>query len=346
MIRQKSKNGRVLERKPTSSGSNPAGSKHKNAPQGNRPKGNFSMAGQPGTHQSVLKNTWQIALAGGVLLLVFLWTFWTTFSSLTVVWNRDADYSHGWFVMPLAACFLWQRRDTFPGFSSQLPFAGLILVCASGAMDIAGSLWYFEPIRAWSIPLWIAGVCWFFGGRKLLSWSLPAVVFLGFMIPLPYRVETFLSWPLQRVATELSCWMLQSFGQPAIAEGNVIAIDNLHLAVAEACSGLRIFVSIIALAFAFVVLTKKPWWTKACLCLSVVPVTLIANATRIAVTGLLNVYVSGEAAHRFSHDVAGWLMIVFAGALLAAVLSYVGRLFIEVETISVRELLSNDKASG
>ena len=134
--------------------------------------------------------------------------------------------------------------------------------------------------------------------------------------------------------------MLQSLGQPAIAEGNVISIDQVQLVVAEACSGLRIFVSIIALAYAFTLLAPRPWWMKLCLCLSVLPITLIANATRITVTGLLNVYISGEAAHRFSHDVAGWLMIVFAAGLFGAVLWYLGRLFVKEEWISVRDLVS------
>ena len=57
--------------------------------------------------------------------------------------------------------------------------------------------------------------------------------------------------PLQRIATEVSCWTLQSLGMPALAAGNVISIDGTELEVARACSGLRIFVSIVALAFAY-----------------------------------------------------------------------------------------------
>ena len=64
------------------------------------------------------------------------------------------------------------------------------------------------------------------------------------------------------------------------------------LEVEQACSGLRIFIGIGALAFAYVVIVRRAWWEKAVLLLSVVPIALIANATRVVATGLLYQYVS------------------------------------------------------
>jgi exosortase len=137
----------------------------------------------------------------------------------------------------------------------------------------------------------------------------------------------------------MSCFMLQVVGAPALREGNVVWVDNHELEVVEACSGMRIFVSIIALAFVYTVLAQRPWWTKALLWLSVLPIALITNSARIATTGLLYHHVSGEAAQKFSHDFAGWMMIPFAGLLMAGVLWYAGRLFLEVRTLSAGETL-------
>jgi hypothetical protein len=61
---------------------------------------------------------------------------------------------------------------------------------------------------------------------------------------------------------------------------------------------------------------------------------------------LLRVYVSDEAANHFGHDVAGWLMIVFAALLLGGWMWYLGRLVVEVETMSTRELLESDAAQA
>jgi exosortase len=166
------------------------------------------------------------------------------------------------------------------------------------------------------------------------------------MIPIPFRAERLLSHPLQAVATRVSCWILQVLGQPAISEGNVVYINDVQLNVIEACSGLRIFMSIIALTFAYVAVTARPWWTKLVISLSVLPVALLVNASRIALTGLLYRYVSGSAAREFSHDLAGWLMLPVAAVFLALAAWYTDRLIIRAETVSTRDALLPRSISG
>jgi len=285
--------------------------------------------------------------AGGMLLLaaVFLWAYWPTIVELLRVWEQEPDYSHGYLVVPVAVCFLWARREYFPGFSPRLAWSGLLLVVLSIAMRYAGALVYLGAVDAWSILLWVAGTTWFLGGWKLVRWSAPSIAFLWFMIPLPYRVERWLSLPLQSVATKLSCWSLQCLGQPALAEGHTILVGEHQLEVEEACSGLRIFVGIAALAFAYLVLVRRTWWEKLLLVASVLPIALIANATRIVMTGLLFRYTTGEFAYRFSHDFSGWAMIPFAAFLFAAFLWYLGKLIPEVEPLDVRAAIRSGPES-
>jgi exosortase/archaeosortase family protein len=75
------------------------------------------------------------------------------------------------------------------------------------------------------------------------------------------------------------------------------------------------------------------------LLLSALPIALIANSTRIVVTGLLYQYASSEAAQKFSHDVSGWVSIPFAALLFAGVLWYLGKLLREVELVDVGDLV-------
>ena len=69
------------------------------------------------------------------------------------------------------------------------------------------------------------------------------------------------------------------------------------------------------------------------------PIALLANAARIVSTGLLYQYVSGEAAKKFSHDAAGWVMILFAAGLFGLVLLYLSRLIKEVEIVGVGDVV-------
>ena len=165
------------------------------------------------------------------------------------------------------------------------------------------------------------------------------------MIPLPYGMERWLSLPLQHIAAQISCWVLQFLGQPALAEGNTIWVNNINMEVEQACSGLRIFVGILALAYVYLVLVRRAWWERVILLLSVIPVALAANSARIVTTALLYQYVSSDAAKHFSHDFAGWLMIPLAAGLFALVLWYLSALFREEEELDMRTIVHMEKTS-
>jgi exosortase len=139
------------------------------------------------------------------------------------------------------------------------------------------------------------------------------------MVPLPFRAETLISQPLQKVAANFSAFILRCIGQPAFVEDTTILIGSRVLEVEQSCSGLRIFVGIFALACGYLIAFRRELWESALLLLSAVPVALAANAVRIVVTAILFEYFTEEAAHKFSHDVAGWLMIPLAAAMLGAV---------------------------
>jgi exosortase len=281
--------------------------------------------------------------AAAALLVGGVWSYWPTVAGLVGKWNSQPDYSHGYFVIPLALYFLWARRDRFPGAADGIAWAGMILMAASIAMRMFSARYYMMAIDGWSIMLWVGGMVWLLWGRKVFWWSLPSIAFLWFMIPLPYRVERWLSLPLQRVATKLSCWTLQLLGQPALGQGNTIHLGEHQLEVEQACSGLRIFVGIVALAFAYIIITRRPWWEKALLLVSVIPIALVANATRIVGMGLLYQLVSSEAGQHFSHDISGLVMIPFAAGLFALVLWYLGHLVQEVEQVDVKATIRRQR---
>ena len=52
-----------------------------------------------------------VMAAWGVLLLVFLWTYWETLFHVVRVWYSTPDYGHGFFVPIFAGFLLWQRQE-------------------------------------------------------------------------------------------------------------------------------------------------------------------------------------------------------------------------------------------
>ena len=254
------------------------------------------------------------------LLALLSWAYWPTLQRIVNVWDSNPDYSHGYLVIPIALAILWARKGLAPadvqwGFHG----GGLALLASAAALRIVSGRLYLPELDAWSIPLWVGGVVWLLAGWNWFRWAAPAIVFLWFATPLPATLEIMLSTPLQRLAATLSAGVLRVLGQGAVAEGTTILLDDHVLEVERACSGLRMFYSILALSFACVALTRPSRLKAGIILLSTGPIAVCANVARITATGLLMKYLSGEAAHKFSHDFAGLAMIPLAAIMLGGV---------------------------
>jgi exosortase len=272
-------------------------------------------------------------LSGLAMLVAVLWSYWPTLVGMVGKWINQPDYSHGFFVLPIAIFFLWSRRSKIDTRTLRPSGWGALLLLFATAFRALAGLYYLVPLDGWTLPLTVAGAVWLLFGTAALRWSLPSIAFLWFMIPIPYSAERLLSVPLQAVATKLSTAALVFLGQPAISEGNVILLGDHSLFIEEACSGMRIFVGIFALAFVFILFSNWSWWHKGLVLLLVLPVAIVTNVIRIVATGLLYQWVSSDAGQKFSHDIAGFVMIPLAAMMFWLVLGYLDRLFLQVEDI-------------
>ncbi len=266
-----------------------------------------------------------------------VWCFTPTLRRMAAVWQSEPDYEHGFLVPFIAAAMLWIGRTTRPAAASD--WRALPLAVAALALWIVGGMFYLRALEDLGFLLWLAGVCWLLGGSAWLRWAAPALGFLVFMVPAPYRLEQLATIPMQRVATVWSCWLLQCCGLPALAEGNLVIVDELRLEVAQACSGLRLFMCVLALAYLYAVFAKGPRWIKLTLFLSAAPVALAANALRLTATALAWKCVASAQGRELVHDAAGWLMIPLAAVLLHAALWYLRRITVAVEVVDAPRLL-------
>ncbi len=281
-----------------------------------------------------LGTTRELLIGGAILLAGAIWAYWPNLIEMFNLWETQPDYSHGYLVLPLAILLLWLRRDVYPAKSVRPALtAGLIVVGLAIAVRLTAAKFFYGPVDTWSLLIWVAGVVLALWGWRVLWWALPSIFFLWFAMPLPYRVEMMLRQPLQRLATNLGSMILVALGEPAIAEANVIRIGDHVYGVSEACSGLRIFLGIAAFAFALAVMWRTSWIKRVLLILAILPVAIVANVTRIVTTCLLQERVSSEAAHRFTHDAAGFIMIPFAAGLLCIVLWLLNKVLVEVDVV-------------
>jgi exosortase len=256
-----------------------------------------------------------------------LWAYWPTLADVAERWAQDPQYSHGYVVPAFAVFLLWWRREQCPGEFRGSPW-GLLVLAAAQALHLAGICFHLKWLEGAALVPSLLGVGLLLGGRAALRWSWPAVCFLLFMLPLPFRVEVALAHPLQRLATRASTVCLVLLGVPATASGNVITLSEARIGVAEACSGLSMLLTFFALAVGCAAVVRRPLLDRALLVAAAIPIALCANVARITITGALYEWVGESAARAFFHDLAGWFMMPFALGLVWALLQILSRLFV------------------
>ena len=98
------------------------------------------------------------------------------------------------------------------------------------------------------------------------------------MIPMPYQAESLLSWKLQGIATNLSTAFLRVVGFAAVSEGHVIWLGDEKLMVEQACSGMRIFIGVAALAYFWAAMIRRSWIDRVVLLVAAIPLAVFVNA--------------------------------------------------------------------
>lgn len=233
-------------------------------------------------------------------------------------WSQNENNSHGFIIPLIAAYFLWQRRGRLLDAPVAPNAAGLLVLVLGGLMLSLGYLAteYFT-MRA-SLIVILAGLTLALFGTQTFRVVAFPLFFLVFMIPIPMVIYNAVAFPLKLLVSNVSVWVLKAVGVVVLREGNIIMLPDMVLEVADACSGIRSLVSLLALGMAYAVVLPLRTGHRIALVLSAIPIAIVANIIRVIVTGLLVEYVSPDAARGFFHEFAGMAVFAFALALLLA----------------------------
>jgi exosortase len=281
-------------------------------------------------------------LAATFIVAALGWLYADVVPGLVRQWAADADYSHGFFVAPLAAFFVWERRARLADLPLRPHLAGVALLALSLCVFIAGRYGSELFLTRVSMIGVVAGLVLFLAGWAHLKALAFPIAFLLLMIPLPAIVFNQVAFPLQMLASQLGEVVISASGVPVLREGNVLLLPGRALEVAEACSGIRSLMSLFMLAVVLGYFTEHRAGPRIAIAIAAVPIAVIANATRVAGTGLASYWISPAAAEGFFHSFSGWLMFVvaLAGLLL------VHRMFELARGRALRVARSLDSAQG
>jgi exosortase len=264
--------------------------------------------------ESLKQNRMQLLL----VIPLLIWIYFTIVPDMVKDWYNDENYSHGFLIPIIAGYFLWQRWPELKNRLVKPDGLGLVVI-----------VWgVFQLLVAWlgseyftmrsSLIVLLAGMTLFWFGREVLKGMALPLGYLIFMVPIPYIIYDMVAFPLKLFVTKVSVAFLKLVGVVVMREGNIIMFTTTTLEVADACSGIRSLISLLAIAAAYSCLMKTSTFRRWIIIFSAVPIAVATNALRVIVTGILAQWWGAKAAEGFFHEFAGMAVFLLAMVMLAA----------------------------
>jgi exosortase len=230
-------------------------------------------------------------------------------------WSDDPDMGHGFFVPLIAAGIAWHKRGQIAGLAPKPNWWGLVIMAWAGFQLYIATLGAELFLARTSLVISIIGAVVLLGGTAYARVFAFPLFLLFFMVPIPAVIYNQLTFPLQQIASSFAETLIDWTQIPVIREGNILNLPGQSLNVVEACSGIRSLLTLTFFSLVYGYVFEKRGWVRTVLFLSTIPITIAANAARVALTGVVSQINPGLAEGWF-HEAQGMVIFVIAIAML------------------------------
>jgi exosortase len=261
------------------------------------------------------------------LSLILTGLYFSIVRDMAIQWYRDENYSHGFLVPIISLYFLYTQRSYLTKALVKPWWPGLFVVIIALMQLLLGWLGRENFTMRSSLVILLAGLTLYLFGRSIFGSTILPLSFLLFMVPLPYILYDAAAFPLKLFVTKISVQFLKMIGVVVLSEGNIIMFPEITLEVADACSGMRSIISLLAMGVAYAFIIPRSVLTRWIIVLSTIPIAIATNAFRVIITGVLAQYWGAKAAEGFFHEFAGLAVFVIAMGFLVLVGAFSGKYF-------------------
>jgi exosortase len=252
-----------------------------------------------------------IAVLAAVALVL---CYASTLGGMVHQWWSDEDMGYGFIVPFVIAWIIWRERARWRSLPVRPSAWGFSVLAVAAALQIASALGAGLFAASLALVLSIAGVVLCLGGLAWLrAWAFPLLLTL-FMLPKLAIVYNQITLPLQLLATRLAGGMLSAVGFAVIRDGNILNVSGHSISVVEACNGIRYLLPLAFLALVLAYASGAKAWMRVAMLAAAIPTAIIANALRVAFSGLSPVLTEGT-----PHAILGTFIFLLCLGLLAGI---------------------------
>ena len=257
---------------------------------------------------------WRDALVRlGIVWATLLALFWRDAADMAAIWWNSSTFNHCLLIIPILWWLVDQRKAELAKLEPR-PWALPLLWIAVAAFGwLLGDAGGVALARHAGLMMLLQGSVALLLGPAVTRGLLFPLFYMAFLVPFG---EEFVP-ALQTVTAEMCMWLLAVTGIPAHIDGIYIATPTALFRVAEACSGVKFLVAMVALGALVANLCFKSWPRRIVFMAASVVIPIIANGLRAFATIYIAHHGNLDFAASFDHVVFGW---VFFGIVIALVM--------------------------
>ncbi|MEO5493684.1 MAG: exosortase A [Sphingomonas sp.] len=253
-------------------------------------------------------------VALGLIVAGLLFTFRRDVGDLATLYWTNTTFGHCLFIAPVIGWLVWIRRGELSLLTPQSWAPGLTLVAAGGFGWLLGDAATVSFARHLGLVVMLQGAVLTVLGPNVARGLLFPLAYALFLVPF----GDFLEPPLQTITVWITMHLLHLVGVAATVDGVLITAGDKYFEVAEACSGSKFVIAMVAYGVLVANLCYRTWPRRVAFMAMAIVVPVLANGLRAFGTIYAAVLTSVEQATGYDHIVFGW---VFFGLVMAAVLA-------------------------
>ncbi|WP_156842416.1 exosortase A [Novosphingobium aquimarinum] len=252
----------------------------------------------------------RLALAWALLLAVF----WSDWRAMAGQWWDSSTYNHVLLVPAILAWLVAQRWPDLVRLEPRTAMAALIPAGSAGFLWLLGSFSGLDLAKqAGVVGLAMAAVPLLLGARVTLGLLFP-LAYMVFLVPF----GDIMVPSLQMITAEITVWLVHLSGIAAQIDGVLIDTPAGLFEVAEACSGVKFLIAMIAFGVLAANVCFVSWSRRLLLVAACVVVPVLANGVRAWGTIFAAQHVGIEKAAGIDHIIYGWIFFALVLAIIIA----------------------------
>ncbi len=250
----------------------------------------------------------QLALISAAILILFH----RDAADMVMIWWNSSTFNHCLLILPILWWLVDQRKEELAKLTPQ-PWWPPLLYAGAGALGwLLGDAAGVALARHLGLLMMLQGAVSTFLGAAITRGLAFPLFYAFFLVPMGEELVPI----LQMITAKICMVLLGWFAIPAHIEGIFIATPNALFRVAEACSGVKFLVAMVALGALVANLCFKSWRRRVAFMAACIIIPILANGIRAFATIYIGHHGNLEFAASFDHVIYGWVFFAVVIALI------------------------------